>query len=93
MTLGTATIAGPEDATKFTADPGATSAPTVGVSLMILPDAMLVLDCWVTAPTVRPAPVMVLDAAACMSPTTFGTTSKAMPVTAQDRLAGLNATV
>jgi hypothetical protein len=37
--------------------------------------------------------VIVLVAAACVAPTTFGTTSKGVPVTVQVRLAGLNATV
>ena len=40
---------------------------------MTLPDGTVALDCNVTAPTVRPAPVIVEVAAACVAPTTLGT--------------------
>jgi hypothetical protein len=40
---------------------------------MTLPEATVLLDCGVTVPMVRPAPVMALVAAACVWPTTFGT--------------------
>src|SRR6059058_4425286 len=47
---------------------------------MTLPAATVLLDCIVTAPTVRPAPVMALAAAACVWPTTFGTAICAGPL-------------
>ena len=47
--------------------------PAAGFWLMTLPDATVLLDCCVTPPTVRPAPVMALVAAACVMPATFGT--------------------
>src|SRR5438067_13350226 len=65
--------AGPLETTRLTAEPLATIVPAVGLSLMTLPEATVLLDCCVTAPTVRPAPVMALVAAACAWPTTFGT--------------------
>src|SRR5262249_20921125 len=37
------------------------------------PDGTVVLDCVVIVPTVRPAFVIAVDAAACVNPTTFGT--------------------
>src|SRR5437660_6750840 len=74
-TFGTGTGAGggaPLETTKLTAEPLATIVPAVGLSLMTLPEATVLLDCCVTAPMVRPAPVMALVAAACIWPTTFG---------------------
>src|SRR2546423_15716426 len=61
------------ETTRLTGEPLATLVPAVGLSLMTLPAATVLLDCIVTAPTVRPAPVMALVAAACVWPTTFGT--------------------
>src|SRR5204862_521259 len=72
-TFGTATWAGPLETTRLTAEPLATLVPAVGLSLITVPEATVVLDCIVTVPTVRPAPVMALVAAACVWPTTFGT--------------------
>src|SRR5204862_1870530 len=72
-TSGTATGAGPLETTRLTAEPLATLVPAAGLSLMTLPEATVLLDCIVTVPTVRPAPVMALVAAACVWPTTFGT--------------------
>src|SRR5204863_9401924 len=72
-TFATATSAGPLETTRLTAEPLATLVPAVGLSLMTLPAATVLLDCIVTAPTVRPAPVMALAAAACVWPTTLGT--------------------
>jgi len=40
---------------------------------MTSPEGMVLLDVVVTVPTTSPAPVMALEAAACVSPTTFGT--------------------
>src|SRR5207237_3987394 len=79
-TFVTATCAGPLEATRLTAEPLATFVPAVGLSLITLPEATVLLDCCVTAPTVRPAPVMALVAAACAWPTTFGTATGAGPV-------------
>src|SRR5438105_15312712 len=75
-TFGTATGVGagaPLETTRLTAEPFATLVPAAGLSLITLPEATVVLDCCVTAPLVRPAPVMALAAAACVWPTTFGT--------------------
>src|SRR5437588_11965802 len=63
----------PVETTRLTAEPRTTSAPAAGLSLITLPEATVVLDCCVTVPLVRPAPVMALVAAACVWPTTFGT--------------------
>src|SRR5205814_7223163 len=79
-TFGTGTGAGggaPLETTRSTAEPLATIVPAVGLSLMTLPEPTVVLDCCVTAPMVRPAPVMALVAAACIWPTTFGTATGA----------------
>src|SRR5256714_224163 len=65
----------PLETTRLTAEPLATLVPAVGLSLMPLPAATVLLDCCVTAPTMRPAPVMALVAAACIWPTTFGTST------------------
>src|SRR5207302_9802604 len=75
-TFGTATGAGagaPLETTRLTAEPFATLVPAAGLSPITLPEATVVLDCCVTVPTVRPAVVMALVAAACVWPTTFGT--------------------
>jgi hypothetical protein len=72
-TLGTATPAGPLLTVKVTADPEATLAPAAGLSLITSPEATLLLFAIVTVPTVNPAPVIELLAAACAMPTTFGT--------------------
>ena len=72
-TFGTVTFPAPLETTKFTAEPLATLVPDTGLSLMTSPAATVALDCVVTVPTVRPAPVMAVLAAVCVSPTTFGT--------------------
>src|SRR5207237_9165863 len=64
---------------SLTAEPLATLVPAVGLSLMTLPAATVLLDCIVTVPRVRPAPVMALVAADCVWPTTFGTATGAGP--------------
>ncbi len=79
-TFGTAAIAGPDETTSATAEPLATLAAAAGFSLMTLPEATVLLDCMVTVPSTSPAPVIALVAAACVSPTTFGTlTCAALP--------------
>src|SRR5205085_3621205 len=75
-TFGTVTGVGggaPLETTRLTAEPIATLVPAAGLSLITLPEATVVLDCCVTVPTVRPALVRALVAAACVWPTTFGT--------------------
>jgi hypothetical protein len=72
-TFGTDSFAGPLETTMFTAEPTFAVVPAVGLSLMTLPEATVLLDAVVTVPSTRPAPVMAVVAAACVSPTTFGT--------------------
>src|SRR5204862_6274804 len=77
-TFGTATGVGggaPLETTRLTAAPLATLVPAAGLSVITLPEATVVLDCCVTVPAVRPALVMALVAAACVWPTTFGTST------------------
>src|SRR5712691_4604636 len=71
-TFGVATCGGPEDTTNATALPVSTCVPAMGLWLMTEPDATVALEAVVTAPTVSPAPMIALDAAACVRPTTFG---------------------
>src|SRR6267378_7874886 len=63
----------PVETTRLTAEPLATLVPAGGLSLITLPEATVLLDCGVTVPMVRPAPVMALVAVACIWPTTLGT--------------------
>src|SRR5215813_3151406 len=72
-TLGTATCGGPDDTTSATALFVATCVPAVGFWLITDPDGTVVLDAVVTVPTVNPAFVIEVVAAACVRPTTFGT--------------------
>src|SRR5271154_4710229 len=79
-TFGTATVGGPVETTRFTADPIATDVPATGLSLITLPDGTVLLDAVVTVPRTRPTPVIALVAAACVSPTTVGTATFGDPV-------------
>jgi hypothetical protein len=72
-TFGTLTGGGPLETTSATAAPFATLVAAAGLSLMTAPLAVEVLDACVTAPTVSPAPVRAVVAAAWVAPTTFGT--------------------
>ena len=63
---------GPDETTRFTALPGLTCVPAVGLSLITLPEATVLLAWVVTVPTTRPASVIAVVAAACVSPTTLG---------------------
>jgi hypothetical protein len=72
-TFGTDTCPGPLETTMFTAEPTFTLFPAVGLSLITLPAATVLLEAVVTVPSTKPAPVMAVVAAACVSPTTFGT--------------------
>ena len=65
--------AGPVEITRFTDEPTVTDVPASGASLITAPDATVLLDAIDTVPTTRPAPVIEVVAALCVSPTTFGT--------------------
>src|ERR1700682_2115732 len=71
-TLGTATSGGPDDTTSATALPAAPAAPPTGFSPMPAPAATVVLDAVAIAPTVRPADMIAVVAAACVWFTTLG---------------------
>src|SRR6185295_18584974 len=79
-TFGTATCGGPLDTTSVTAEPCATCVPAAGDWLMTEPAGTVELVAVVTVPSVRFAPVMALVAAACVSPTTFGTATCGEPL-------------
>ena len=92
-TFGTVTGAGPVDTTMLTADAGATLAPASGLWLITLPDGTVAL-CWVvTVPSVSPAPVIAVVAAACVRPTTLGTSTNGVPLKLKMILDGSKATV
>src|SRR5271170_2012698 len=78
-TLGTLT-AGPLLTVRFTAELLATLVPAAGIWLMTSPAATVALLAIVTVPSVRPAPVIAVVAAAWVSPTTFGTLTMAGPL-------------
>ena len=63
----------PDEMTRLTALPDVTCVPLAGAWLMTDPVATVALDAVVTVPTVRPAVVKVVVAAACVAPTTEGT--------------------
>src|SRR6185436_6695725 len=65
-TFGVATCGGPDETTSATALPATTCVPAVGFWLITDPDATVVLDAVVTPPSVRPALVIALVAAACV---------------------------
>ena len=60
-TFGTATWAGPVDTTIFTAEPGKTRVPEVGLCDMTDPAGTVEDDAVVTVPTTSPGPVMAVD--------------------------------
>jgi hypothetical protein len=66
-------LGSPLETTRFTAEPGATLAPAAGLSVITFPAVTVLLDCCVTVPTTRPAPVIAVVASACVMPTTPGT--------------------
>jgi hypothetical protein len=78
-TFGTDT---PEEITKLTEDPPLAAVPAAGLSLITLPISTVLLDALVVVPTISPAVVIAVVAAACVCPTTFGTLTVAMPATA-----------
>ena len=63
----------PEETTRFTALPEATLAAAAGFWLITWPAGTVALLWVVTVPTVRLAPVIAVEAAAWVMPTTFGT--------------------
>jgi hypothetical protein len=73
-------VGGPLETTSATADPLATLVAAAGFSLMTLPEATVLLDWVVTVPVVNPAAVSAALAAACVSPTTFGTLTEVEPL-------------
>lgn len=73
ITFGTGTGAAPVLTVRLTAEPAATLVPAAGFELITLPNATVALLAIVTVPTVRPAPVIAVSAAAWVIPTTFGT--------------------
>src|SRR5450432_1489274 len=79
-TFGTSTGAGPVDTTISTALPLATVTPPSGFCEITLPAGTLGDDCDVTVPTIRPAALIALVAAAWVSPTTLGTVADAPDV-------------
>src|SRR3954465_12941192 len=78
-TFGTATCGKPDETTRATALPVATCVPEIGDWLITDPAATVVLFAPVIAPTVRVARVLADVAAACVSPTTFGTATCGRP--------------
>ena len=72
-TFGTVTCGGPDETTRATALPLATCEAAAGVCVMTDPDGTVPLAAVAIVPTTRPAFVIAVVAAACVSPTTFGT--------------------
>src|SRR5207237_6131859 len=71
-TFGTATCGAPDETTSATALPVATCVAAAGFSPITDPDGTVVLDEVVIVPTVNPAFVIEVVAAACVTPTTSG---------------------
>jgi hypothetical protein len=78
-TLGAATCGRPDETTSATALPVVAWSPAFGDWLMTEPDATVVLDAVVIAPTVRPALPIAVVAPACVNPTTFGVATCGRP--------------
>src|ERR1700722_4212212 len=76
----TTTVGGPLETTRFTVAPSLSVVPAPGDWLMTSPEAIMVLACVVTVPSVRLAPVIAVVAAVCVRPTTFGTVVVGGPV-------------
>ena len=79
-TFGVATCGRPVETTSATALPVATCVPAAGFWLITDPAGTVVLDAVVTVPSVRPALVIAVVAAACVWPTTFGVATCGKPV-------------
>ena len=78
-TVGGVTSFEPRETTSATGAPGSSTLPAAGVELITRPAGIVSLNAVVTAPTVKPAPVIAVVAAACVMPTTFGTTRTSAP--------------
>src|SRR4029079_3830147 len=78
-TLGTAPCGRPEETTRETALPTLTWVPLSGDWLITDPAGTVVLVAVVTVPTTRPAFVIAVVAAVCVSPTTLGTATCGRP--------------
>ena len=65
-TLGTVTGCTPLETVNATAVPGATEPPAAGVWEITVPEGTVALNAWVIVPTVRLAPVIAVEAAACV---------------------------
>ena len=59
---------------RLTEESSGTLVPAVGLELITMPGVTVELDTVVTVPTTKPAAGMARVAAACVCPTTFGTT-------------------
>src|SRR5262249_7392322 len=70
---------GPVETRIAIALPLATTAPAAGFWLITAPAGTVALEAVVTAPTRSPAPVIAVDAALCVRPTTFGTVTGGGP--------------
>src|SRR5271155_1261626 len=75
-TLGTATV--PLLIATFTAAAVSMITPAAGLWLMMLPTGTVALLCIVTVPSLSPAAVSAVVAAAWVSPTTFGAATVGM---------------
>src|SRR5947209_18171058 len=78
-TVRTPSCAGPDETTRFTAEPLLTCVPAAGLELITVPEGTVLLDAVVTVPSTRPALVIALVAAVCVMPTTLGTATCAGP--------------
>ena len=78
--FGAATCGGPDETTIDTALLTATCVPAAGFWLITDPAGTVVLDAVVTVPSVSPAPVIAVVAAACVWPTTFGVATCGRPL-------------
>src|SRR5919112_736119 len=74
-TLGTVTCGGPDETISDTLLPGGASEPAIGDWSITRPAATVLLDAVVTAPSTNPSFAIASPAAACVNPTTFGTTA------------------
>ena len=79
-TFGAGTCGRPLETTSDTALLIATCVPAAGVWLITDPAGTVVLDAVVTVPSVSPAPVIAVVAAACVWPTTFGVATCGRPL-------------
>src|SRR6185503_4982153 len=79
-TLGAGTCGRPLETTSDTALLIASCVPAAGVWLITDPAGTVVLDAVVTVPSVSPAPVIAVVAAACVWPTTFGVATCGRPL-------------